>query len=149
MYHSLTRSWTVQVLLLIEKPIPNSFSSERQGTFRPSAVDQQLVSWTTPCMLWRASTGINSSSSKHNIDYNFHRVPINVKALRRQMKAEQVELDDSDEDESEDDGDEDEEAQLTMSVEISCSLWALDLLKWQWTRYFRCFQENLFIEIMM
>ena len=52
------------------------------------------------------------------------------------MKAEQVELDDSDEDESEDDGDEDEEAQLTMSVEISCSLWALDLLKWQWTRYY-------------
>ena len=88
-------------------------------------------------MLWRASTGINSSSSRRNSDFNFHRVPINVKALRRQMKAEQVELDDSDEDESEDDGDEDEEAQLTMSVEISCSLWALDLLKWHWTRYFR------------
>ena len=49
------------------------------------------------------------------------------------MKAEQVELLDSSEDESDVD-DEEEEAQLTMSVEISCSLWALDLLTWNWTR---------------
>ena len=49
------------------------------------------------------------------------------------MKAEQVELDDSTEEESDAD-DEEEEAQLTMSVEISCSLWALDLLTWNWTR---------------
>ena len=65
--------------------------------------------------------------------YFFHRVPVNIKALRRQMKAEQVELLDSSEDESDVD-DEEEEAQLTMSVEISCSLWALDLLTWNWTR---------------
>ena len=59
-----------------------------------------------------------------------------MKALRRQMKAEDVELLDDSEEESDGDGDddEDEEAHLTMSVEISCSLWALDLLTWNWTR---------------
>ena len=52
------------------------------------------------------------------------------------MKAEQVDIFDDDDDEDEDDdGEDDEEAQLTMSVEISCSLWALDLLTWNWTRW--------------
>ena len=93
----------------------------------------------TRCTLWPASIGSVGTLfpwgevPTWSLHLFFHRVPVNIKALRRQMKAEQVELLDSSEDESDVD-DEEEEAQLTMSVEISCSLWALDLLTWNWTR---------------
>jgi hypothetical protein len=59
------------------------------------------------------------------------------------MLREEEGLDSSDEDPEEKgdrlmgpDGEEEEEEeeQLAMSVEISCSLWALDLLTWAWTR---------------
>ena len=91
------------------------------------------------CTLWPASTGDQLKLGGGNMVFDFFdlllRVPINVRTLRRQMKAEQVDIFDDDEDEDEDDdAEDDEEAQLTMSVEISCSLWALDLLTWNWTR---------------
>ena len=93
----------------------------------------------TQCTLWPASTGDQLKLGGGKMVFDFFdlllRVPINVRTLRRQMKAEQVDIFDDDEDEDDDDdGEDDEEAQLTMSVEISCSLWALDLLTWTWTR---------------
>jgi len=103
-YHSLTRSWTVQ---------------------RTTGDIPTKCSGSAACVL----------DDTMYVVAGFHRVPVNIRTLRRQMKAEQVELDDSTEEESDaGDDDEEEEAQLTMSVEISCSLWALDLLTWNWTR---------------
>lgn len=76
----------------------------------------------------------------------FHRVPINIKFLRKQASQEtqyrggRFNYDTNDEEEeeeeeaAEEDDDEDDESQLTVSVEISCSLWSLDLLTWVWTK---------------
>jgi len=63
----------------------------------------------------------------------FHRVPISIKILRRQMRREQEGVESSEEENDPSDEDEDD-PQLAMSVEISSGLWALDLLTWVWTK---------------
>ena len=57
----------------------------------------------------------------------FHKVLVSLKSLRPDLL-----LSDSD---SEEDGDEDEEGERMLnSVEISNSVWCLDLKSWQWTK---------------
>ena len=54
----------------------------------------------------------------------------------RKGQAYNPEEPEEDDDDAEDEEEEDEEGEeeLAMSVEISCSLWVLDLLTWTWTR---------------
>lgn len=76
----------------------------------------------------------------------FHRVPISIKRLRKQMRREQEGIEEDEEDnedndlaldyvdDDEEEDDDDDESRMAMSVEISYSLWALDLLTWVWVK---------------
>ena len=64
-----------------------------------------------------------------------------MKVLRRQMRKGQAyhpeEAEEEEDDVEDEEGEEEEEEgeeELAMSVEISCSLWVLDLVTWAWTR---------------
>jgi len=107
-YHSLTRTWAPQ---------------------RTTGETPTKCSGAAACVLDDAMYVVAG----------FHRVPVSVKVLRRQMRKGQAynpEEPEEDDDDAEDEEEEDEEGEeeLAMSVEISCSLWVLDLLTWTWTR---------------